>query len=280
MEWFALFSALGFGISDYMGGKLSRDNASIRVTAISQSCALAIYIVLALLVPGTPTVQGFIAGGAAGICNALGLYLFYSAMAQGTVGVVISITALLGAALPACFGFLRGDNLSGMLVGGLVFGALAVVAFAIPRREDLKNSRAMTPLLWVKTVVGGTLLSGSFMSLTFAPAGGGAWPLVAVGTCSTGLALTLSLITTKGVSLPKKIVKPLIVMVCAIGLAYFGQVFATQASVLAIASVLTALYPIPTIILARVIDHEHLTRLQLVGALCALVAVVFIALGR
>jgi drug/metabolite transporter (DMT)-like permease len=49
---------------------------------------------------------------------------------------------------------------------------------------------------------------------------------------------------------------------------------------LSLVSVITALYPVSTIVLALRLDHERANRSQFVGMACAALALVFVSLGR
>jgi drug/metabolite transporter (DMT)-like permease len=55
---------------------------------------------------------------------------------------------------------------------------------------------------------------------------------------------------------------------------------ANREGLLALVAVITALYPVSTIVLAMRLDHERATRSQAVGMVCAGAALVLVALGR
>ena len=54
---------------------------------------------------------------------------------------------------------------------------------------------------------------------------------------------------------------------------------AAQAGDLAIAAILSSLYPVTTVILAAAILHERITRVHVVGITAAIVAIVLIGAG-
>jgi drug/metabolite transporter (DMT)-like permease len=54
--------------------------------------------------------------------------------------------------------------------------------------------------------------------------------------------------------------------------------FASHGGLLSITAVLTSFYPAFTVLCARLITHERLTRLQALGAVLALVAIALIAI--
>lgn len=57
-------------------------------------------------------------------------------------------------------------------------------------------------------------------------------------------------------------------------------VFANRHGMLSLVSVITALYPVSTIVLALRLDHEKANRSQFVGMACAGLALAFVSLGR
>jgi drug/metabolite transporter (DMT)-like permease len=57
-------------------------------------------------------------------------------------------------------------------------------------------------------------------------------------------------------------------------------VFANRQGLLSLVAVITALYPVSTIILALRLDHEKANRSQYVGMACAGLALALVSLGR
>jgi len=57
-------------------------------------------------------------------------------------------------------------------------------------------------------------------------------------------------------------------------------VYANRQGMLSLVSVITALYPVSTIVLALRLDREKANRSQYVGMACAGLALVFVSLGR
>lgn len=293
--FFALFSALFFGASDYLGGKLSRKQDPARVTGSSQFLVFFLYLFLAFVIPGKFSWAAIGFGLLGGISSVVGLNFFYSALAKGVVGVVASVTALLTASIPIFWSVLvRGEHISWLFVVGALVAAGAIIFLAIPPRKkaqlpevagsegsDGVMPRRMTRGVWLRTAVGGSIMSLSIISLSHTSQSSGCWPLIGVGVSAIISSTVFTYIKSGSVSflVERTYIKPLIWMVISMGVAYVAQLYAARSGALAVASVIGALYPIPTILLAHFIDGEKLNRNQTIGAVLSVAAIVFIALA-
>jgi drug/metabolite transporter (DMT)-like permease len=105
----------------------------------------------------------------------------------------------------------------------------------------------------------------------------GFWPLVAARLTSLSV-LTVVATVTRQPRLPERIHLPLIVLVGVMevgGNAFYA--LAARAGRLDVAAVISSLYPAGTVWLAWLILKERITRLQSVGVIAALAAIVLIA---
>lgn len=279
---YALISALSFGTSDYVGGKLSRTQDPARVTATSQVLAFFVYLVLAIVVPGTFSLESFLLGTVSGISTVVGLNFFYAALAEGVVGVVASITALITATTPALWSFfVNGEPVRPLFLGGAALAAVAIIMLALPKKiaEVEKDAAQMSVSAWIKTISGGLVLAVSLIFMSKTSAASGCWPLVGVGTSAVIFSMLFARIKTGGVFIPRTYKKELVIMMICMGAAYWAQLYAARSGALAIASVVGALYPAPTILLAHFVDDEKMSSNQTFGAVFALAAIVLIALS-
>ncbi|MBK5211530.1 MAG: EamA family transporter [Coriobacteriia bacterium] len=284
---YAFFSALGFGVSDYFGGALSRREKSINVTATSQFWAFLSYIVLVFVFPGIPSFSALGYGALAGLCIVFGLYFFYMALADGVVGVVASVTALFSALVPAFWGLLRGDLFTVPLIVGIVIAVSAVIVLTIPYHkhggEELLELTGrvgdMTKRVWLHTVLAGAGLSTSMILVSQTPRESGCWPLLGLGAVAALAAMVSAKIQTGNMFVQTASIIPIVGMTISLDVAYSMQLFAVRSGALAVASVVGALYPVPTILMAWGIDKEKLNRNQIAGALLALIAIALIALS-
>lgn len=275
---YALIAASAFGVSDYLGGALSRKELPERVNASTLMISAIFYLVLALFGPGEFSWAAIGYGMISGIATAFGLFLLYKTLGEGIVGVVASTAAMCSALIPAAWGYFRGDPFSIYLAIGIVVVLISV--FFLTREEKHESqTRSMTPQLMLLTLLAGVLLSASTISLSHTNDAMGFWPLVGLAITAIPFSAGLAYMRTGKVFTSKRSLGTVIFIAAIIALAYFGQLNAVRYEVLAVASVVGALYPLPTILLARVIDKEKLTLAQKVGALLSLVAIGIIALG-
>lgn len=288
--FFALISALSFGASDYVGGKLSRVQDATLVTATSQFFAFFVYILLACIIPGRFSWVALFFGFLSGISSAIGLNFFYAALARGVVGVVAPVTALLTASIPAFWSiFIKGERVTPLFLAGSLVAAGAIAFLAIPNRgsrnleeeyEQIEENIAhMSSRAWLLTLAGGIVLSFSLIALSHTSTSSGCWPLVGVGIAAVIFSVFFAYIKTGKVFLPREHQSSVLFMVVCMALAYAAQLYAARSGALAVASVIGALYPIPTIILARVFDNEKMSANQTIGACCALISIALIALS-
>src|SRR5215207_5259073 len=123
----ALAAGVSWGISDFMGGLLSRRLALASVLLTSQAVGFGMLLLLAALrgpPPLDPTAVGFaMAASAAGL---VGIAALYRGMAVGVVSIVAPISAT-GAALPVVYGVLRGERATPLQAVGIGLALIGIV---------------------------------------------------------------------------------------------------------------------------------------------------------
>jgi uncharacterized membrane protein len=278
----ALLSSLSWGTADFLGGLAARRVGTVRVLAASYPAgALLITAVAAFLIPGQFSTRALLTGAAAGTVGLLAIGLLYAALARGQMGVVSPITAVLSGAVPVVVGLSLGESI-GLLAGfGIVIAGTAVIMVS---RESGPHRR--TPAHAVAMAVGSGLAIGVYLSiLGTAPIDSGIW-VAAIGRwVSTALilvALAVVLLRGRESGSASDVRYPWNLALAAGGLdALANAVFqlAAQRGSLAIVAVIGSLYPAATVVLARYLLHERLSRVQLSGVALALVAAAILAIG-
>ena len=206
----------------------------------------------------------------AGSAGGTALAIFYRALAAGKMGLTAPVAAVLGAGIPTAFAIFT-EGLPGNL--RLVGFALAVVGiWLISRSSDGTKTDG----------IGLALLSGIgfavfFMAIKQAGNGSALWIAVISRLASFLLTGAVVVITRDFGKIHRS---SLLMGILAGALDISGSVLfvrATQLGRLDTAVVLTSLYPVITVLYARVFLKEKLTRWKTVGMVAAMVAVPLIA---
>lgn len=269
----ALGSAVSFGVSDFAGGLAARRASALTVTLLGQIAGLAVLVPAAILVGGTASVPALTLGAAAGLFGSLGLVLYLRCMAIGPMGLISPTAALVGAGVPVAWGvILAGEVLRPRAVVGIVAGLVAVVLVAYRPGTSLRAAGTRGPLM---AAAAGVAFGLFLVALDRTPADSGLWPLI--GARVAGASLLLAVLARRRRPWPEGSGRNL-----AIGSGMMDQVanvlflLATRAGLLSLASLLSSLYPVVVVVLARQVLHERLTRLQAAGVTLALAATALI----
>ena len=278
---FALISSLSWGTADFLGGLASRRVGSLRVLSVSYPAGGVLITILALLVvPGVLSSESVWVGVTSGAVGALGMGLLYAALAQGQMGIVSPITAVLSGAVPVLVGVIRGESLSPMAIAGILAAGLAVIL--VSRETGLHKK---TPPRAIAIAIASGLAIGAYLSvLGSAPDDSGIW-VATIGRWFSSILVVIALIiwlVRTGAGWSSAGSFPWGLAVAAGGLdALANAVFqlAAQRGLLAIVAVIGSLYPAATLLLARFLLHERISRVQLVGVVLALAAAATLALA-
>ena len=270
---FGLAAASSWGAGDFAGGLASRRTRVYGVVIVSQLVGLVLLTSLALLLAEqVPTLTDVVWAGIAGLGGAVGLVALYHGLATGPMGVVAPIAAVVSVILPLIFGlFLEGIPALPQLLG---FGLALCSVWFITRPG--RNSRIEVRQL-VLPLVAGLGFGVFFILIDHVSATAVLWPLAAARGASV-LALLVVVLLTRQQARPAASQIPLILMSGLFdtgGNAFYA--LAARAGRLDIAAVLSSLYPAVTVMLARLILKERLSRQQGLGLALALLAVMLIA---
>ncbi len=276
----ALLSSLLWGTADFFGGVFTRRMQAVVVVLVSQAIALAVIAPTAWLIGAFDDPSGYLGWGvAAGIVGPVALVSFYRALSIGKMGVVSPIAAM-GIVVPVAWGLVSGEKPSGLQMCGMVVGFVGVVLASGP---DLSGDGAPARADHLRSVVLALVAAVGF-GLSFVCLDGG-------GEFSIGMTLFVQRSTSVLL-----MVIPVIVFTRLAGLRRrdlpglagvgFGDAAANGAfawsstlGLLSVTSVLGSLYPVATLLLARVLLHERLSKLQGYGVVLALVGIVLLAAG-
>jgi drug/metabolite transporter (DMT)-like permease len=274
-----LSSALCWGLADFLGGLQSRTVRVLAVLLVSQAAGLiAIAVALAIAQPDLPPVGDLWPPAAAGLAGALALSAFYRALAIGTMSIVAPISST-GAALPVIVGIATGDRPSALQVLGIV-AAVGGVVLASRELDEDRPAKAVPARASIGLALVAALGFGAFFIGMKAGADASVpWALLAARAAS--VAAVLVVVVALRVPLPAAPRR--LGALALVGLldASANGLYAAAAteSLLSVVAVLGALYPVSTVLLARVVLGERVRRIQEVGIVAALGGVALIAAG-
>lgn len=279
-----LVAALAYGISDFVAGLGSRRLHFLWVTALAQVVGAAVALLTLIWFRGAgPTATAVGWGAASGVGSSLGTFALYRGYGHGEMAVAGPLSAIGAAAVPALVGVLLGDRLAGLSVAGIV---LALPAIWLMARTPAASAASAATGRRVRVGVLDGLLSGMgfgllFIALSLAGSGAGLWP-VAAGQV-VALVLDLAVLGVVRPPWPGRTARRPAGSAAAAGLLGIAATvlffLATHASLLAIAAVLTSLYPAFTVGLAAWLLGERPGTGQWVGLALGAVAVVLIVVG-
>lgn len=271
----ALCSAAAYGIGDFCGGMAARRVPASTVLLWSHLLGFSLFVVAAPFVAGSATGGDLLIGAGAGLCGAVGVGLLYKGLAVGPMSVVAPVTALLSAAVPVSAGLLEGERPSAGVAVGMVAALAAIVLVSAEGGGSLRPA----DLRGITFALGAGLGFGLFfVALSHVGEDSGIWPLVAARGASATAVGALALLGR--VSRTPPVTGARLFTASAGTLDAFANVcylLATREGLLTVVSVLTALYPVGTVILARLILKERFARLQRVGMALALPAAILMA---
>ncbi len=272
---FGLAASASWGMGDFGGGLASKRIASLSVAAVAHFIGFILYLVLAIATgEAFPSINDLAWGVIAGLLGVMGLVAFYRALATGRMGIAAPLVAIIAAILPVVVGIAAHGVPVWNQTVGIILGiaSVALISYSGSGGTD----RNVLKLVAVAGIgFGGFLVLIDRVSPTAV-----LWPLVAARIASSAATFALVMFS-KQVRLPQG--NRLLLMVVAVGaLDAFGNIFfviARQGGRLDIAGVVASLYPAVTILMARLVLKEHLSRIQLGGIVVALVAIGLIAVG-
>lgn len=288
---FAMLSGVSYGAADFSGALASKRNNAALVTFVVQLLSLAsLVVVLAVWRSGTIVETDLAWGALGGIGATVGLTTFYKALADGPMSTAASVTALVGSLVPVLTGLALGEVPNGTTMTGVVLAIPAAIIVSVgasalrevttsfsPRsRVHQQQKTARTRRL---SVIAGLGFGLFFVALAQTSAEGGLYPLVGARLASI---VMLAVVLTASRKWSRLATGDL----PAVGIAGVLDCAANSLYLLALedgsftwVAVVVSLYPVSTVLLARVLLKERITPTQIFGLLMAGAALVLVGLG-
>jgi drug/metabolite transporter (DMT)-like permease len=272
----ALTAAAAYGVGDFLGGMAARREPSTAVVLWSHVVGLVLLLVAAPALGGEATPRALAVGAVAGLFGGAGVALFYRGLSLGSMSVVAPIAALLSAAVPVMVGVGSGERPSVAAVTGIGM-ALVAVTMVSRERPGSASERALRLLPLLLAIGAGVAFGLFFVAVDRAGSDAGIWPLVGARVASVSLFAALGAARVTAAGPPRAALGAALGCGLLDAAANVLYVLALSHGLLSVVSVLTALYPAGTVLLARYVLGERLSGVQRTGLAVAGLAAVLIA---
>jgi drug/metabolite transporter (DMT)-like permease len=265
-------------VGDFLGGFTSRRLPLLWVLFFTQLVGLVVVLPFAVARGAPPFDNAAVAAAMLGSLSGLiGIAALYRAIALGVASVAAPISAT-GAVLPVAFGLLRGESIGPLQQVGLVCAIVGVV-FASRTSQAQAHLGREAQIGIVFAIVAAVGFGGFFILLHEASTRDVWWAVTlqrATGSVVIGI---LALATRTRWTLKPADALPLVATGTLDQAANVLYALASTVGFVSLAAVLASLYPIGTMVLARLILNERISGLQKSGVALALTGVALIA-GR
>lgn len=273
----ALTASLSWGLGDFLAGLRARRLPVVTVLVVSQAAGLtSIALVVALRGVGPPELGYLLYGALAGVAGAAGLAALYRGLAVGPMSVVAPISAT-AAVVPVVADLAAGDRPSATQAAGITLALVGVVLTSRSRSAHAgqRGAGEGVVLALIAALAFGLLL----VSLGEASAADPYWGALAMRGTSFAVLVLAALVLRPSFALAGREL-PVLLLIGVLDMT--GNVLfavATTESLLSVAAVLGQLYPVVTVLLARLVLGERISRPQGVGVVSVFAGVALITAG-
>ncbi|MGZ4824823.1 MAG: EamA family transporter [Terriglobales bacterium] len=268
----SLAAAATWGAADFSGGVATKRANPFHVVVVAHATGMVFMLTLALATrESIPGRNALLWGAIAGLVGGIGLAAFYKALAIGTMGINAPLSAVITAIVPLVFSFLTEGLPRAIQIAGFVLALLSIWLIAGPPAGAVR-SRGLA-----LAVVAGFGFGGFLLFIKLAGTGSVFWPLVAARSASTLFMLAIMVVSGTGWKTSRGSLAYMVIAGVLDSGANALFVAAAHRGRLDVAAVLSSLYPATTVVLARLVLRERLSRLQFAGMAIAFVAVALIA---
>lgn len=268
-------SSILYGLGDFLGGEGARRAPAAAIVLWAGVISFPMILVVAAVVGGEATIGDYLLGSLAGASGGLGLVFLFAGLGRGQAAAVAPVAAALAAVVPVVVAVIDGERPSTLSWVGVVVAVPAIVlsAWVADPGEVSRGS-------WLYGVAAGLGFGGFTAIIGFTSEESNLLPLV---TSRLSTMLIVLLLAGLGIwklsgfgSVPRSIVAGNALLDVSGNVALL---LALRAGSLALAAVAASFYPAVTVIMARIVNAEHLHGRQVFGLGLTLLAMTAIALG-
>ena len=272
---YGLLSALSWGSGDFAGGLASRKLGAYRAVFYADLLGLLVLLPVAVLFPEPiPARDVLVNSAVGGALGSFGLLILYYSLSVGKMSIAAPVSALFAALLPVAVGLFTQGLPTVYQLAGFVFALAAVWLTSQGHSDEKFQLRHLADLRL--PILAGVGFGSYFIFVHYAAKDSGSvlWTMIVSRVAGTLLLWLVVLARRETFSVPRE--AWLVVFFNAtLDLAgNFFYILASQVGRLDVSAVLSSLFPGSTIILAWIVLKERITRMQAIGILLALTAIV------
>lgn len=268
-------SSLFYGVADFLGGEGTKKVSAATVVVWSGLFSFPLLLVAAVAVGGDASIPDYAIGLAAGASGSLGLTMLFAGLAKGRAAAVAPASAALGAMVPLAVAIITGDRPSLVAWIGVVF---AIPAIALSAWTDDDEGSLKEGLIY--GTVAGVGFGGFTAIISFTDPDSNLLPLIAARASTI---IVVAFIALMGVWKIRRLSNSPRAIIVGNGLfdvsANVTLLIALRAGEFALAAVAASFYPAVTVIMAKLVNGEHLRTRQTIGIAMTLLALALIAMG-
>ena len=271
----ALSASLMWGFADYVGGLQTRARQVFAVVLISQ---IAGFILIVGVVAGRgvawPGVEAMYPAAVAGVLGAGCVVIFYLALSYGPVSIVAPVLAS-SAVIPVIYGLVTGERPSALQLAGLAATLAGVIL--VSWTDSGGHARGRRGIAF--GVLAAVLLGVVLVIFSHAASEDAYWAPFVLRTFSMATILVVVLARRVKVRVDRQALL-LIALIGALDVtANLAYSVSTTLQLLSISAVLSSLFPVVTVALARLHLGERVSRVQQTGSVLTMAGVLSVAAG-
>ncbi len=273
--FFAFLSSIFWGFGGFFAGQASRRGSLLPTLTLDIFIGLFLVVPLAFSIADTFTWRDFLIGGLAGLFGMSGAAFLYAGMKKAAYVTVIPVSGVAGALFPVLWGLVDGDSLSILQIAGILVGLISIALASGVSLQTFKG-----PIAGLRDgILAGLGFGGFYIVIENTSNDTEPWGAVASRLFPL-LILIFILFLIKDKPKPSKEAFPFIVG-SGLSNACASTCFllAVNRGLLSVTSLLSALYPAITVVLAHFLIKEKMTRAQVFGVLAAIFSMASITIS-
>tara|TARA_B100001559_G_scaffold209685_1_gene175679 strand:+ start:7 stop:870 length:864 start_codon:yes stop_codon:yes gene_type:complete len=273
--FFAFLSSVFWGFGGFFAGQASRRGSLLPTLGLDIFIGLFVVVPLAFSIAETFTWRDFLIGGLAGLFGMSGAAFLYAGMKKAAYVTVIPVSGVAGALFPVLWGLIDGDSLSALQILGILVGLISIALASGVSLQTFKG-----PIAGLRDgILAGLGFGGFYIVIENTSNDTEPWGAVASRFFPL-LIIIFILFLINDKPKPSKEALPFIVG-SGLSNACASTCFllAVNRGLLSITSLLSALYPAITVVLAHFLINEKMTRTQVFGVIAAIFSMASITIS-